>query len=88
MRHFSAYPLIEDSSTESDGSTLLNLRAGKEWDHLGIYVDVFNVFDSRDHDIDYFYASRLEGEPAEGVEDVHFHVFQPRNVRLSARYRF
>lgn len=88
LRHFGAYPLIEDSSTESDGSTLLNLRVGREWARWGMYLDVFNVFDSRDHDIDYFYASRLQGEPAEGVEDVHFHVFQPRNVRLSVRFQF
>ena len=88
VRHFGPYPLIEDGSVESDGSTMLNLRAGKEWDRLAIYLDVFNALDRRDHDIDYFYASRLAGEPREGVEDLHFHLFQPRNVRLSARYRF
>jgi hypothetical protein len=51
-------------------------------------VDLFNLFNSRDHDVDYFYASRLPGEPAEGVEDKHFHVFQPRSARLSLRYSF
>ncbi len=88
VRHFWPYPLIEDGSVESDGSTMLNLRAGKEWGRIGIYLDVFNALDRRDHDIDYFYASRLAGEPPGGVEDLHFHVFQPRNVRISARLRF
>ncbi len=88
IRHFGAYPLIEDDSVESDGSTLVNLRFGKEWQQLALYLDVLNAFDSDDHDVDYFYASRLAGEPADGVEDIHFHVFQPRSLRLSARYSF
>ena len=53
-----------------------------------MYLDVFNAFDSEDHDIDYFYASRLPGEPTEGVEDIHYTIFQPRSVRLSLRYTF
>ncbi len=31
LRHFGAYPLIEDGSVESAGSTLVNLRVGREW---------------------------------------------------------
>ena len=34
-------------------------------------------------DIMYFYASRLPGEPASGVEDKHFHPAEPRTLRLS-----
>ena len=32
-------------------------------------LELLNVFDSKDHDIDYFYESRLLSEAAEGVED-------------------
>jgi hypothetical protein len=88
LRYFGKYPLIEDESVKSDGSLLVNVRAGREWGRIGAYVDLFNLFNSRDHDVDYFYASRLPGEPAEGVEDKHFHVFQPRSARLSLRYSF
>jgi hypothetical protein len=88
VRHFGAYPLIEDNSVKSDGSTLVNLRAGREWGRFGVYLDVFNLLDSDDHDIDYFYASRLPGEAEEGVEDIHYHPLEPRNVRLSFRWRF
>lgn len=88
VRHFGPYPLIEDGSVESDGSTLVNLRAGYEWERVSLYLDMFNALDSSDHDIDYFYASRLPGENDAGVEDLHFHVFQPRNLRLSMRLRF
>jgi len=47
-----------------------------------------NIFDSKDHDIDYFYESRLPGEPAEGVEDLHYHPVEPRMVRVSVSYHF
>ncbi|MDQ3510153.1 MAG: hypothetical protein M3414_00390 [Pseudomonadota bacterium] len=72
----------------SDGSTIVNLRVGREWNRYGLHLDVLNALDSDDHDVDYFYASRLPGEPEEGVEDIHFHVFPSRSVRLSMQYRF
>ncbi|MDQ3145297.1 MAG: TonB-dependent receptor [Pseudomonadota bacterium] len=86
LRYFGKYPLIEDNSAKSDGSLLVNLRAGREWGRFGAFFDVFNLLDSKDHDVDYFYASRLPEEPAEGVEDIHYHVFQPRSVRVSLRF--
>jgi hypothetical protein len=88
VRYFSPYPLIEDDSVESDGSTIVNLRAGKTWNRVGLFIDVLNALDSDDHDIDYFYASRLPGEPDEGVEDNHFNVFQKRSLRATLRYSF
>ena len=33
-------------------------------------------------DIDYYFASRLPGEPPGGVEDIHFHPAVPRTVRV------
>ncbi len=88
LRHFGSYPLIEDESVESDGSTIVNLRLGRDWGRLGVYLDVLNALDSDDHDIDYFYASRLAGEPDGGFDDLHFHILQPRSVRLSLKYAF
>ena len=86
VRYFGKYPLIEDRSVKSDGSLLVNLRGGREWGRFGAFIDIFNLLDSKDHDVDYFYASRLPGEPAEGVEDIHYHIFQPRSFRASLRY--
>ena len=34
-------------------------------------LEVFNLFDSDVSDIDYFYISRLPGEPLGGVDDIH-----------------
>ena len=88
VRHFGKYPLIEDDSVRSDGSTIVNLRVGKEWANVGLHLDVLNLLDSDDHDIDYFYGSRLAGEPDDGVEDIHFHPFEPRALRLSLSWKF
>ena len=46
-------------------------------------VGAFNLLDSDDSDISYLFASRLDGEPAAGIEDVHFHPLEPRSVRAS-----
>ena len=44
---------------------------------------MLNLLDADDRDIEYFYASRLAGEPLEGVEARHFHRFEPRQVRVT-----
>jgi hypothetical protein len=44
---------------------------------------VFNVFDSKSSDIDYFYTSRLPGEPFTGIDDVHTHPVEPISFRFS-----
>ena len=82
VRYFSEAPLVEDNSVESGGSTIANLALGWSNEVWRVQLDVLNLFDSDDHDIDYFYASRLPGEGSDGLEDVHFHVFEPRQVRV------
>jgi hypothetical protein len=50
---------------------------------LRAYVDVFNLFNNKSNDIEYFYESRLPGEPVNGVDDVHFHPVESRAVRAT-----
>ena len=88
IRWFDEYPLIEDGSVESDGSLMANLSLGWTNDTWRLQLDALNLFDSDDHDIDYFYASRLPGESADGVEDRHYHIFEPRQFRFRASYLF
>lgn len=87
-RHFGPRPLIEDNSVRSDATTLVTLQAGYRYKNWLAQLDVLNLFNSKDHDIDYFYPSRLPGEPAAGVDDLHFHPVEPRTVRFSLAYKF
>lgn len=87
-RYFGDVALIEDGSAEWDSSSLLNARIAYHFDNgLELGLDLFNLLDSEDSDIEYFYASRLPGEPAEGIEDVHFHPVGPFSARLTVTWR-
>jgi hypothetical protein len=50
--------------------------------NVRLALDVFNLFDAEASDIDYLYTSRLPGEPADGLDDIHFHPTLPRTARL------
>src|SRR5262245_164493 len=88
LRYFGPRPLIEDNSVRSKATTLVNLEAGYKYKNFLAQFDILNLFNSKDHDIDYFYASRLPGEPPEGVNDIHFHPVEPRTVRFYLTYKF
>lgn len=89
LRYFGPRPLIEDDSAHSHSSGLLNARLGYHLANgLDLSLDVFNLLDREVSDVDYFYASRLPGEPAAGVDDVHLHPAEPRTARLTAAWRF
>src|SRR5262245_42637538 len=51
-------------------------------------LEAFNLFDAEVSDIDYFYASRLAGEPADGGEDIHLHPALPRSARIGIQFSF
>ncbi|WP_293676969.1 TonB-dependent receptor [uncultured Phenylobacterium sp.] len=88
LRRLGPAPLIEDDSARSKSATVVNLAYTHTFGPVAVTLDVLNLLDSRDNDITYFYASRLPGEPAEGVEDIHFHPIEPRQVRVGLRYAF
>jgi len=83
VRYVDGAPLIEDGSVTAHSATLVHLSLGWAGQRYALRADVLNLLDSDDRDIEYFYASRLEGEPPEGVEDRHFHRFEPRQVRVT-----
>lgn len=87
VRHLGKAPLVEDGSVFSEPTTLVSLGAYYTLGRLRFGVDVYNLLDSKDADITYFYASRLAGE-AQGVSDIHLHPVEPRQVRASLRVQF
>jgi outer membrane receptor protein involved in Fe transport len=84
LRYFGPRPLIEDNTVRSHSTTLVSVRAGYKFGkQLRAQLDAFNLLNRRTSQIDYFYASRLPGEPAAGVNDVHFHPAEPRSLRIA-----
>jgi len=89
VRYFGPRPLIEDNSQRSAATTLAYARVGYRITRdIKVNLDVFNLFNRKASDIDYYYASRLPGEPAEGVNDIHFHPVEPRSFRLTLTANF
>jgi hypothetical protein len=88
-RYFGPRPLIEDDSVRSHATSLFYLDAGYNLPrNVRLTLEVFNLFNAKTSDVDYYYASRLPGEPAAGVNDIHFHPSESRSLRLVAGYRF
>ena len=92
-RYFGPRPLKEDNTQRSQSSTIFSARASYRVDaKTSVNFDVFNLFNRKSNDIEYYYASRLNNpiqpEPASGVNDIHFYPAEPRTVRLAlvARY--
>jgi hypothetical protein len=84
LRYFGPRPLIENDSVRSKASTTLNARvAFRLSPRYSLAVDAFNITNAKVSDIDYYYASRLAGEPAQGVNDIHMHPLEPFTVRAS-----
>lgn len=80
-RYFSPRPLTADESVMSLDSLVFNLRAGYRQEKWDAYVEVLNLFDTDANDIEYYYESRLPGEPAAGIADVHYHPMEPLSLR-------
>ena len=89
LRYFSGGPLTEDGSVTWGPTALVSGRIGYNLsDRLQLVLDAFNLIGREDDDIAYYYASRLRGEPLEGVEDVHFHPMVKPSARVTMIWKF
>ncbi|MFN4327252.1 MAG: TonB-dependent receptor [Limnobacter sp.] len=89
LRYFGPRALIEDNSARSASTVLAYGRLGyKLTPSTRLTADVFNLFNRKANDIDYFYTSRLNGEPAAGVDDFHIHPVEPRTLRVTLSQQF
>jgi hypothetical protein len=88
-RYFGPRPLTQDGTINSKSTTLLYTEAGwhidKTWT---LTVSIFNLLNAHDSDIDYYYTSRLPGEPLAGVDDIHTHPAEPREFRVGLSAKF
>jgi outer membrane receptor protein involved in Fe transport len=80
-RHFGESPLVEDNSAKSPAYTTVDLEVGYQRPGRWLLaVDVFNLFDAKWNDIEYFYVSRLQSESSPQPDFV-VHPGVPRTIR-------
>jgi len=88
-RYFGPRPLLEDDSVRSNASNTVNGRvAYAVTPRVRISADMLNIFNAQVSDVDYYYTSRLPGEPADGVAGIHFHPMEKRAMRVGVRTSF
>ncbi len=91
LSYLGPHALIEDNSQRGDSTLLVNARAAWTPAALGglsIYGEVLNIFDTEDDDIDYYYETRVPGEPPEGVLGRNSRVVEPRQLRVGMSMTF
>lgn len=89
LRYFGPRPLAPDNRVRSKAATTLNARVSyRLTPRCALNVDAFNLTNARVSDIDYFYTSRLRGEPPAGIGDLHTHPLEPLTVRASVHLAF
>ena len=88
-RYFGPRPLIEDNSVRSSSTATFNARIGYKINKsLRVELEGYNLTNRKASAIDYYYTSRLPGEPAAGADGVHFHPLESRSFRLSLNANF
>ena len=89
LRYFGPRPLLEDNTVRSAPTATINGRIGYKINRrMKIELEGFNLGDRRDSAVDYYYTSRLAGEAAHGVADVHFHPIESRSFRMTLSSTF
>jgi TonB-dependent Receptor Plug Domain len=89
VRYFGPRSLTQNDSVSSKATTLVYADLGYAiTDHWIAGVNIFNLLNTYASDIDYYYVSRLPGEPATGVADIHTHPAEPREFRATVTYRW
>ncbi|HXQ52515.1 MAG TPA: TonB-dependent receptor [Stellaceae bacterium] len=88
FRYFGPRPLIEDNSVSSGPTALFDAQVGYRLsERAKLRLDLYNLFNSRAHQIDYYYPSQLAGEAAP-VYDIHFHPVEPLSARFTLALEF
>jgi outer membrane cobalamin receptor len=88
LRYFGPRDLTSEGDYRSESTLLLNAEAGYQINRTWrIFVELLNLLDSRDHDIDYAYASRVTPNANAGFTDV-FHPVEPLQVRVGLTAQF
>ena len=89
LRYFGPRALVQDNSVRSQSSTVLQAGVGYQASkHVRLQLEAMNVLNAKVYDIEYYYATRLQGEAAAGVNDRLVHPADPRSIRFATIIHF
>jgi len=88
LRYFGPRDLTSDGEYKSQHTLTMNWEGGyrinKTW---SVNAEILNLLDSRGHDIDYAYVSRVTAGSSTSFQDV-YHPMEPFQVRVGLTARF
>ena len=89
-RRLGAYPISDgDQFPQDKGYSEVNLDVGYKVNAgLKLQVSIFNLLDTKANAAAFYYAARLPGEPADGVNDYQVHPLEPISARFTVTKSF
>ena len=79
MRYLGDRPADPARAQTARGYALFNWTARYRYKTLEAFLSIENLFDTEYREGQFFFVSRLPGEPAQGVPDLHFTPGAPRS---------
>ncbi len=80
MRYLGDRPADSDRSAVATGYTLFNWTTRYRYPDFEAFLSIENLTNAHWRESQFFFTSRLPGEPATGVSDIHFTPGNPRSV--------
>jgi hypothetical protein len=88
VTYFGSRPAVNDDRAHQRSSSFVNARLTRDLSKkTRVSVDVFNIFDKRVGDVDYFSATRLWSQPG-AADNFLFHPAESRGFRVRLRTTF
>ncbi len=89
-RDLGPYPISDgDEYPQDKGYSEFNVDLGyKVNSHLKLQATAFNLTNTRADGAAYYYASRLRGEPVDGVNDFQVHAIEPLSGNFKVTWTF
>ncbi len=88
MRHLGDRYATEDRTQTARGYTLFDVIGRYRWKNLEAFLSIENLFDADWREAQFLFESRLPGEPAAGIADIHFTPGNPRTFLGGLTVRF
>lgn len=88
FRQVGSRPADETGSVTARGYDVWQLFAARTFRQVTLRAGIENLFDAEWNEAQFATTSRLAGEPAEGITELHFTPGAPRSVQVGLEYRF